>query len=129
MAGLSPKLPLRFDSSDGYSLNKTYVDVVKQNFTNLILTVPGERIMDPEFGVGIRKFLFEMDNMGLRSNLTAKIHQQVGIYLPFVEIMEITFKSQANDISLDPNLLYVNITYIITPLEFVDKLDITVPNY
>lgn len=129
MAGLSPKIPLRFDAEDGYALNKTYVDVVKQNFTNLVLTVPGERIMDPDFGVGVRTFLFEIDNEELHSNLTAKIIQQAGTYMPFVQIMDVAYKSQLNDINIDPNLLYIRITYIITPLDFVDKLDITIPNY
>ena len=129
MAGLSPKLPLEFDSEDGYALNKTYVDVVKQNFTNLLLTVPGERIMDPDFGVGIRTFLFENDNQELRSNLSAKIMGQCSIYLPFIEVVDVAFSTQANDINIDPNLMYVKITYIITPLDFVDKLDITIPNY
>jgi len=129
MAGLSPKLPLQFSTEDGYALNKTYVDVVKQNFTNLLLTVPGERIMDPDFGVGVRTFLFEIDNQELRSNLSSKIMSQAGIYLPFIEVVDIAFKTQSNNINVDPNLMYVEITYIITPLDFVDKLDITIPNY
>ena len=38
MAGLSPKLPLQRDQVDGfYSLNKTHVELVKQNFKMLLL--------------------------------------------------------------------------------------------
>jgi len=128
MAGLSPKLPLVLDTTNGFALNTTYVDVVKQNFMGLILTLPGERIMDPDFGVGIRKYLFEIDDAGVRDEIRTKIIQQAAKYLPFVEVVEVTFSSQAQDISIDPNLLFVSITYIITPLEFVDKLDISIPN-
>ena len=58
MAGLSPKLPIQKDPVDGFALTKTFKEMVKQNFKNLMLTSPGERIMDPEFGVGLRRFLF-----------------------------------------------------------------------
>ena len=57
--GLSPKLPLRRDFEDGYSMNKNYREMVKQNVKMLLLTAPGERIMDPEFGIGLQTFLFE----------------------------------------------------------------------
>ena len=58
MAGISVKLPLSVSAQDGaYTLNKDLLSVVKQNFKMLILTNPGEKIMDPEVGVGIQKFL------------------------------------------------------------------------
>ena len=58
--GISVQLPLSLDVNDGaYTLNKDIKQSVKQNFKNLILTAPGERIMDPAFGVGIRNYLFE----------------------------------------------------------------------
>ena len=59
MAGISPKLPLTRDKQDGYALNKTELDSIKQNVKMVVLTSPGERVMDPSFGVGIRKYLFE----------------------------------------------------------------------
>ena len=63
MAGISPKLPLVTDPADGpYLLTKTVAEATKQNLKNLILTQPGERVMDPFFGVGIRSFLFEQDS-------------------------------------------------------------------
>ena len=59
---LTPKLPLVVDGSTGYRMIDNYTDLVKQNFKNLMLTNPGERMMDPTFGVGITTFLFEIDN-------------------------------------------------------------------
>ena len=57
--GLSVALPLRIDPIDGaYGLNKKVSEVASQNLRMIILTSPGERIMYPEFGVGIRQFLF-----------------------------------------------------------------------
>ena len=63
MQGYSPKLPLAYDSTqDGnYALNKTLIDTIRQNLKMLLLTNPGERIMMPNFGVGIRTYLFSED--------------------------------------------------------------------
>jgi len=49
MTGISPSLPLTLDTTNGYQLNQTFQEAVKQNLVGLILTVPGERIMDPNF--------------------------------------------------------------------------------
>ena len=62
MAGITPHLPLVVDGINGIKLIQDYKDLVKQNLKNLLLTIPGERIMDVDFGVGLRKYLFEMDN-------------------------------------------------------------------
>ena len=59
MPNYSPTLPLTIDELDGYKMNKNIKDVIRQNFKMLILTSPGERIMLPDFGAGIRRFLFE----------------------------------------------------------------------
>ena len=63
MQGYSPKLPLVFDKTeDGpYGLNKTILETIKQNLKMLLLTNPGERIMNSDFGVGVRVFLFQQD--------------------------------------------------------------------
>ena len=46
--GFSPKIPLQYDPSDGYyKMNKSFAEVVKQNIKMIVLTAPGERIMDP----------------------------------------------------------------------------------
>jgi phage baseplate assembly protein W len=127
MAGISPKLPLVTDSTDGYQLNKTFVDSIRQNLFSLMLTVPGERIMDPDFGVGLRKYLFETDNQALRSEITSKISQQIQIYIPFVELLDVQFLSQREDPEIAPNILFVTLTYLIRPLDFTDRLDISVP--
>jgi phage baseplate assembly protein W len=60
LTGISPKVPLIYDPTDGpYQLNKNLKQTINQNLKMLVLTSPGERIMIPEFGVGLRRFLFE----------------------------------------------------------------------
>ena len=56
MPGIAPKLPISTNPSDGtYTLTKGLNENVKQNLKLLILTSPGERIMMPSFGVGLKR--------------------------------------------------------------------------
>ena len=58
--GLDASLPLRRDNYYGfYSLNKTVKDNMRQKVKMLLLTAPGERVMLPDYGVGLRHYLFE----------------------------------------------------------------------
>ena len=130
MAGLTPKLPLLINDEDGhYALIKSYKDLVRQNFKNLVLTNPGERVMDVDFGVGIQGFLFELDNGAVRSSLQSRIQSQAAKYMPFVEITNIGFNSQATNPNASDNLLSLRIEYIIIPLQEFDNIDINTPNY
>jgi phage baseplate assembly protein W len=130
MPGITPKLPLLVDSYDGhYKLIKDYKELVKQNFKNLVLTSPGERVMDPEFGVGIRNYLFEQDDLTLRSAIQSRISQQVSRYMPFVQILETSFSSQLSDPDFGNNQLAVRIRYVILPLDQIDTLEIITPDY
>ena len=55
--GLAPALPLTADEEDGhFTLLKSVLQTTEQNLKMLILTCPGERIMDINFGVGIRHY-------------------------------------------------------------------------
>jgi phage baseplate assembly protein W len=125
MAGLSAKLPLYIGAPDGHGLNQTHKELVNQNFRMLILTAPGERMMDPLFGVGLRNYLFELDSPFVRSNITEKIGEQVNRYMPFIELNDISFISPEEDDRLDTNFLGITIKYTIVPLQQSDLLDIT----
>ena len=124
MVGLSVKLPLSRDPDDGLALNKDFKDLVKQNLTNLLLTIPGERIMIPDFGIGMKQYLFELDTAALRSELSSKIRSQTTKYLPYISILNLSFKSVIEDRNIDRNLLAITIEYNIVPLNFVDSLDV-----
>lgn len=124
---LTPKLPLVTDGSTGYRMIDNYTDLVKQNFKNLMLTNPGERMMDPTFGVGITTFLFEIDNPILYEDITSKIREQVNKYLSYIEVKDVIFNSQSFDNDIDDNFLSILIKYRITPLDLSDVLEITTP--
>ena len=119
MYGISPKLPLIVDDLDGhYGLTKTIREATKQNFKNLILTSPGERVMDLNFGVGLREFLFENFTIEVAENIKYNIFNQAKIYMPFVEINFIDVQQGQDKLST----LFVKIDYSIPSLGANDTL-------
>jgi phage baseplate assembly protein W len=125
MVGFAPKLPLERSEGTGYSSLTTYKEVINQNFKNLILTSPGERIMDSSFGVGLKRFLFQMNNEQTQGEIRAKIFEQVNQYMPFIEIKEIKFVKGVVDYTTYPtDSLGISIHYKIIPLNVSDYLEV-----
>ena len=130
MAGISPKLPLSFDKKDGvYRLTKETTEAMTQNLKMLLLTNPGERMMDPFFGVGIRKFLFEQGTSVVYGKLSSKIYEQAARYLPQINIKNILFNESplmgSNELA-DNNILSVSVEFSIKPAAKVRTLVIPI---
>ena len=127
MSGLSTKLPLFLSKEDGaYVLNKTLPEVVKQNLKMLLLTIPGERMMLPDFGVGIPKYLFEPNTPETRTALFTRIEEQIAKYLPFIATKEIFVDSDELSIHGEHKLI-IKIKYLIEPIGEDDILNISLP--
>jgi phage baseplate assembly protein W len=121
MPGFSPSLPLQNDNSDGFALTKTHYEVAKQNLKNLILTNPGEKVMDPNFGVGLRTFVFEQNHATTYKKIEEKLKSQVKKFLPYLEITNVLFEPGSG---AQVNLLNIKVSYFIKVLNFSDELDI-----
>lgn len=116
MAGISVALPLQLDENDGaYRLNKNLKDVVKQNFKMLLLTNPGERMMDPDFGIGLETFLFEPNEESVQMQISARIEEQVQKYMPFIEVHDTYVIPEK-----DAGSLHITISYDVLPLGEAD---------
>ena len=122
MSSIGVALPLLKDSADGFQMNKTIRDTVKQNLKMILLTNPGERIMDPEFGVGIQSFLFSNFSDDIQNQLYTKITEQVRTYMPSVSITNITF----NDNNPDTNTLSFQVFYTLRDAGLNDLLEFTI---
>ena len=80
--------------------------------------------MDPEFGVGIKKYLFEQNTFSTRSDISSQIRRQAARYLPYITIEDIQFWD--TEAEMDSSTLSVAIFYNITPIDLADILIINV---
>lgn len=126
LQGISPKVPLVYSKTYGpYELNSNLLDAVKQNFKMLLLTSPGERIMEPEFGVGLRRFLFENMSETAFGQVVDKMKEQISIYMPIINLTGVDFITSDEDPSLHFNEVRISVMYNILPLNAQDNLVIT----
>jgi len=94
-------------------------DAVKQSIKNLILTDPGERLMQPYIGGGIRALLFENITPGTLKVIESRCADTIKIYEPRAEIIDITASSQYDD-----NKVNVNIRFYIKNVDKPISLDL-----
>jgi phage baseplate assembly protein W len=122
-AGISAKLPLAYTRGDGpYLLTQTLEENTKQNLKNIIFTNPGEKAMDPEFGVGFYGLLFENATDEVLEDLKERLFTQVDKYLPFVQILNVITRVQENT-------AYLKVEYLIPSISVSDTLDLDVRGF
>lgn len=127
MSGITLKTPVNISPKDGfYALTKNVRENAKQSLKMIVLTSPGERIMNPQFGVGIRGYLFEQFSDGLYRTVKSNIISQTKRYLPYVEIIDVSFFDTNKDViersDAEANVLAIEIKYAITNLNVFDSL-------
>jgi len=92
-------------------------DAVKSNLINLILTEPGERVYEPNFGLGLKNKLFE-NNINVEE-LKLQIGDKINQFIPQVSLADV-------DAQLDQNLhtLLITISYKIMNTGESDAIEI-----
>ena len=121
MASFSVALPISRNSEDGFTMIKSFKKLVKQNLKMLILTAPGERVMEPEFGVGMRNFLFEKFTPSTFSKIESRIRTQAATYMPNINIEQIQFDSG----EVDGNKLIIRIMFSVPAIGISETLELT----
>jgi len=122
---LGVKLPIQIDANGDFVNITDALENIKQSMKMVILTNPGEKIMNPSFGVGIRNYLFEnkyifedtsvgeLQKKSLETTVRNIIIGQIKTYIPLVDISSI-------DIAFEENIMFLTINY-----NFADVLDDT----
>ena len=83
---------------------ETVREQVKSNLINLLLTEKGERVNEPNFGVGLKKILFEQQLN--REELEEKINFQINFYIPEIQLIT----AEVGEID-DDHRVYLTISY------------------
>ena len=79
-------LPAKRGETGYFEQAFTSYDQAKSNLKNLLLTSEGERVMQPEFGVGLQRLLFEPLDGQLEQKLEEVITTKVNYWLPYITI-------------------------------------------
>ena len=95
------------DETNLFKGTETLQDQAKSNLINLLLTVRGERINLPNYGVGLKKLLFEQN---IKTEILKELIQdQVARFVPNIRIEDVNVNLQE-----DNSVLGISIVYIFT---------------
>jgi len=98
--------PIR-NSKDGFfASSSTILEQTKTNLKNLLLTVKGERLGQPEFGSNIYNLLFENFSSDLEAKLSTSIRDAISTWLPHVHIINLIIDAQEDNHYLGISLSY-----------------------
>ena len=106
-----PKWPLKAGNADTFELYDDINQQISFYLKNLLLTSPGENISDSDYGVGLRRFMFEPNLPSIRSSIAGAISSQISEYLPYLNVEDIQVNASAQEI--DSNSLKIKIIYSI----------------
>ena len=113
----------RVPNQDGYfKTTKTTVESIKNNIKLLLKTEQGERVFQPNLGMGLRRFVFEQINENTSIEIENNIVDVFDTWLPFVELKDIDVNIDSTN--QEQNKIKINITFSIkkspTSLETVE---------
>ena len=93
-----------------FNQTKTVLDQAKSNLRNLLLTTPGERVGQPDFGCNLIDVLFDQNIVEISNRVDEIIRESVSQQLPYILINDI-FVSSAVD---DSNQLNIQLEFSVT---------------
>ena len=113
---------LPFDGPAVFNSSYQTKEQVKSNLINLLLTDPGERLMQPNFGIGIRRFLFEqvIDKITVKN----KIIDGVQLYIPEIEIEDLFIKRESQETTPELHTVRMSIYYRLLADNSMDAIEI-----
>ena len=106
--GLS--FPLRRDKFHDFAMTKNSLQQSRHNIKNLLLTYPGERVGQPEFGSKLRELCFEQIDDNLPERIEEEVRKSVSIWLPYINVTEVQTLNEEGD----ENKIFVRVTYSTT---------------
>ena len=113
-------ISLPFNGPAVFKSNYQTKDSIKYNLINFFLTNPGERLLNPTFGGGIRNFIFEQiynDNIEF---LLEDISLKVRNYFPNIQIEDLNVSRNENN-----NEISINFTYTVINTNIQDEIKIS----
>lgn len=88
------------------------VDAIKQNLKMLLLTRPGEYVMDASYGIGLQDYLFLQEQEIDTASLESLINTQAGTYMPYMTIagLSVTLDSLSSMLRIRIEFFYNELT-------------------
>jgi hypothetical protein len=87
--GVGWSFPPQIAAGDDVELS-VYEEDIRESIVIILGTSPGERVMRPDFGAGIRDLVFEPMNTTTMALIQHRVEQALVIWEPRIEVKEVT---------------------------------------
>ena len=115
--GIGVDLP--FSAGGVFTSNFTTKESIKNNLINYFLTNVGERPANPEFGGGLREFIFTQITDNNLEFLKEDVAEKISTFFPNVSVQELNVLSNP-----DTNTITVQIFYSVINTTISDELEL-----
>ena len=115
--GIGVNLP--FNSGGVFTPNYTTKQAIKNNLVNFFLTDQGERPGNPEFGGGLRNYIFTQITENNLDFLKEDVSTKIKNYFPNVNVQELNVLSNP-----DTNKITVQVFYSVINTSINDDLEL-----
>ena len=130
--GINLKFPLRAYRRGFFEMNETTTAAVRENIKTLLMTVKGERVVNPTVGTNIPTLmgqLFEQIEPGeMEATIGAEVTTALATWMPEVQMVGIDVYTQDNlpeRTSLNPNDILVRMSYTYSGMPDMVDLNFT----
>ena len=107
-------LPFTRDNKTGwFDQSFTTLDAAKSNLRNLLLTMKGERLMQPNFGTDLMKLVFEQDDGTLVDRIRETIIDAVEFWLPYLNLNTIEVNDTVETDDMNFNRFNIKLVFSI----------------
>ena len=86
--GVGWKFPVKLDASGRFELSK-YEEDIEESIRIILGTIPGERVMQPEFGCGIYEYVFSTINISNLALIEEEVKKALTLYELRIEIIKV----------------------------------------
>ena len=100
-------------------------NAIARSVRNIVMTVPGEKFFDPDFGSRVSALLFENVDDITASQIQEEIEYSIVNYEPRVKILSITVNPNNDNASFDAVIVYEIIGADVAPQELQFALQST----
>ncbi len=117
MITINTKYPLQQDSNNIFAMNYTNVDSVESKIRLLFDTFEGERPFNINYGINLKKFVFEPDTNQLYNKIESEIYDKFKIFTD-ISLSSVSIQP------IEDNQINIKISYIINKSKDVKNIDI-----
>lgn len=104
--------------ADGTTAEAVYEEDVRQSIRIILGTNPGERVMRPDFGAGLRAFVFEPVNATTKAQLRDRVQESLVTWERRIDVQSVQITADA----AMPYRLLIDVTYRVRSTNSVENL-------